>query len=118
MKPGSLGVLSACQTGVNPPSVTLTLNQTLKAGLHLVIVPGETPRGEPLSRFQRALPLRSESGRGVEHLQHLPACTGWKKPGAEPGEAYGLLRQDVALKVPGEPVKQGLRASVPWLKSR
>eukprot|EP00913_Durusdinium_trenchii_P025019 g23484.t1 len=49
VKPGSLGTISSCRSAVNPPSVTITLNQTLPEGLHLVIVPGETPRQNPLA---------------------------------------------------------------------
>lgn len=43
-KPAQRGVSQVSRASAK---VTLTLNQTLKAGLHLVIVPGETPRWEP-----------------------------------------------------------------------
>jgi len=85
VKPGSLGTVTRCRTLVNPPGVRLTLNDTLKAGIHLVIVPGETPRQNPeasLNTFNIFLRTADE--------QNL----------------------DVSLNVPGEPVQQGLRASV------
>eukprot|EP00435_Cladocopium_sp_Y103_P053219 s689_g17.t1 len=85
VKPGSLGAITRCQTSVNPPRVTLTLNDTLKAGLHLVIVPGETPRQNP-----------QESLNTFDVFLQMP-------------DDRNL---DVSLKVPGEPVQQGLRASV------
>lgn len=66
-------------------TVTLTLNETLKAGLHLVIVPGETPRQNP-----------QESLNTFDVFLQMP-------------DDRNL---DVSLKVPGEPVQQGLRASV------
>ncbi|CAK9068792.1 unnamed protein product [Durusdinium trenchii] len=85
VKPGSLGTISSCRSAVNPPSVTITLNQTLPEGLHLVIVPGETPRQNPLAGLNTFdIFLRAPDGENL----------------------------DVSLKVPGEPVQQGLRASV------
>lgn len=85
VKSGSLGAITRCQTSVNPPRVTLTLNETLKAGLHLVILPGETPRQNP-----------EESLNTFDVFLRMP-------------DDRNL---DVSLKVPGEPVQQGLRASV------
>ncbi|CAJ1341527.1 unnamed protein product [Effrenium voratum] len=81
----SSGEFRSCQTAVNPPSVTITLNETLHQSLHVVIVPGETPRQNPqaaLNTFD--IFLRAPDGRNL----------------------------DVALKVPGEPVTQGGRLSV------
>jgi len=84
--PVSLGPLARCQTTSSfPPTVVLTLNQSLPSSLHVVIIPAETSRQDPQpSRNVFNVFLRAPDGRNM----------------------------DVSLTVPGEPIVQGIRASV------
>mmetsp|Transcript_53527 Transcript_53527/g.119904 ORF Transcript_53527/g.119904 Transcript_53527/m.119904 type:complete len:330 (-) Transcript_53527:138-1127(-) len=83
--PVSLGPLHSCETSVNPPTVTLVLNQSLPSSLHVVIVPAETSRQNPQpARNVFDIFLRDPIGRNM----------------------------DVSLNVAGEPIVQGLRVSV------
>eukprot|EP00931_Biecheleriopsis_adriatica_P055485 TRINITY_DN32821_c0_g1_i1.p1 TRINITY_DN32821_c0_g1~~TRINITY_DN32821_c0_g1_i1.p1 ORF type:complete len:3996 (-),score=741.57 TRINITY_DN32821_c0_g1_i1:75-12062(-) len=85
LQPVSLGAISSCESTLNPPSVRITLNETVPPGQHLVIIPAETSSKDPkvqLNVFD--VFLLAPDGSNL----------------------------DVSLSVPGEPVQQGLRASV------
>jgi len=85
LQPVSLGEIVSCESSMDPPTVRLTLNATLPAAQHALIVPGETSSKDPkqeLNVFD--IYLLHPDGRNL----------------------------DVSLRVPGEPVQQGLRASV------
>ncbi|CAE8609607.1 unnamed protein product [Polarella glacialis] len=83
--PLSLGPVLSCTTGLEPKSVRLKLNSTLKAGLQLILIPGETS-SEPSSIGEKVFQifLVGPDGKNL----------------------------DVALSVPAEKVQQGRRAQV------
>jgi len=85
LQPVSLGTIYSCENSMDPPTVIITLNETLPAQVHALIIPGETSSKDPRKEINIFnVYLLNPDGRNL----------------------------DVSLRVPGEPVQQGLRASV------